>query len=106
MIEEWSENLDKIFFEGRVLTELSKAFDCIPRDLLITKLSAYGLSSDCLCYIYSYLKDRKQCVQINNNQSEFDTNISVVLQGSIFEPILSNIFFNDFFLFYSKSVRS
>ena len=76
MIEEWRESLDKIFFVGAVLTNLSKAFDCIPHDLLIAKLSAYGLSSDSLCYIYSYLKDRKQCVQINNKQSEFDTIIS------------------------------
>ena len=86
-----------------VLTDLSKAFDCIPHDLLIAKLSAYGLSSDSLCYIYSYLKDRKQCVQINNKQSEFDTIISGVPQGSIFGPILFNIFFNDFFFFIPKA---
>ena len=66
MIEEWRENLDKHFFVGAVLTDLSKAFDCIPHDLLIAKLSAYGLSGDSLCHIHSYLKDRKQCVQINN----------------------------------------
>ena len=70
---------------------------------MITKLSAYGLSSDSLCYIYSYLKDRKQCVQINNKQSEFDTIISGVPQGSIFGPILFNIFFNDFFFFIPKA---
>ena len=103
MIEEWRENLDKNFFVGAVLTDLSKAFDCIPHDLLIAKLSAYGLSSDSLCYIYSYLKDRKQCVQINNKQSEFDTIISGVPQGSIFGPILFNIFFNDFFFFIPKA---
>ena len=89
MIEEWRKNSDKIFFVGAVLTDLSKAFDCIPHDLLIAKLSAYGLSSDSLCYIYY----RKQCVQINNKQSEFDTIISGVLQGSIFGPISFNIFF-------------
>ena len=58
-IEEWTENLDKNFFVGAVLTNLSKAFDCIPHDLLIVKVSVYGLSSDSLCYINSYLKDRK-----------------------------------------------
>ena len=103
MIEEWRENLDKIFFAGAVLTDLSKAFDCIPHDLLIAKLSAYGLSSDSLCYTYSYLKDRKQCIQINNKQSEFDTVISGVPQGSIFGQILLNIFFNDFFFFIPKA---
>ena len=105
-LEEWRENLDKNFFVGAVLTDLSKAFGCIPHNLLIAKLSAYGLSSDSLCYIYSYLKDRQQCVQINNKQSEFDTIISGVPQGSIFGPILFNTFFNNFFFFYSKSVRS
>ena len=103
MVEEWKENLDNNFIVGAVLTDLSKAFDCIPHDLLIAKLSAYGLNSDSLCYIYSYLKDRKQCVQINNEQSEFDTIISGVPQGSIFGPILYNIFFNDFFFFIPKA---
>ena len=55
MIEEWRENLDKIFLVGAVLTDLSKAFDCIPHDLLIAKLSAYGLSSDSLCLFIIYL---------------------------------------------------
>ena len=72
MREEWMENLDKNIFVGVVLTDLLKAFDCIPHDLLIAKLAAYELSIDSLCYTYSYLKDRKQCVQINNKQSEFD----------------------------------
>ena len=51
MVEECKENLDNNFIVGAVLTDLSKAFDCIPRDLLIAKLAAYGLNSDSLCYI-------------------------------------------------------
>ena len=50
---------------------LSKAFDCIPHDLLITKLSAYELNGDALKYIYTYLKNRKQCVRVNNVCSDF-----------------------------------
>ena len=42
MIEEWRENLGKIFFVGVVLTDFSKAFEFISHDLLIAKLSAYG----------------------------------------------------------------
>ena len=86
-VEEWKENLDKNVIVGAVLTYISEVFDCIPYDLLIATLSAYGLNSYSLCYIYSYLKNRKQCVQINNEQSEFDTIISGVPQGSIFWPI-------------------
>ena len=62
---EWQKNVDNNLIVEAVLTDLSKAFDCIPDDLLIAKLSAYGLTSDSLCYIYSYLKHHKQCVQIN-----------------------------------------
>ena len=102
MVEEWKKNVDNNLIVGAVLTDLSKAFDCIPDDLLIAKLSAYGLTSDSLCYTYSYLKQHKQCVQINNKESEFDTIISGVYQGSIFGPILY-IFFNDFFFFIPKA---
>ena len=38
LIEEWKEKLDKGFFAGAVLMDLSKTFDCIPDDLLIAKL--------------------------------------------------------------------
>ena len=88
MVEERKQNLDNNFIVGAVLTDLSKASDCIPHDLFIAKLSAYGLKRDLLCYFYSYLKGRKQCDQINNEQSEFDRIISGVPQGSIFGPIL------------------
>ena len=103
MVEEWKQNLDNNFIVGAVLTDLSKASDCIPHDLFIAKLSAYGLKRDLLCYFYSYLKGRKQCDQINNEQSEFDRIISRVPQGSIFGPILYNIIFKDFFFFIPKA---
>ena len=49
MIEEWRENLDNNSFVGAVLTDFSKAFDCISHDLLTAKLSACGLTCDPLC---------------------------------------------------------
>ena len=38
MVEEWKENLDNYFIVIAVLTDLSKAFNCTPHDLLIAKL--------------------------------------------------------------------
>ena len=48
---EWRKKLDDNFLVGAVLTDFSKAFDCIPHDLLIAKLAAYGLSEEALMYI-------------------------------------------------------
>ena len=48
---EWRKKLDDNFVVGAVLTDFSKAFDCIPHDLLIAKLAAYGLSEEALMYI-------------------------------------------------------
>ena len=38
--------------------DVSKAFDCVPRDLIIVKLAAYGFEIDALQYILSYLTER------------------------------------------------
>ena len=97
LLEEWRENLDKNYVVGGVLIDLSKAFDCAHHDLLLSKLAAYGLDESFLCYIYSYLLNRKQCVRINNINSDFLNVIPGVPQGSLFGSILFNCFFNDFF---------
>ena len=83
--------------------DLSKAYDCIPHDLLIAKLAAYGVDNSSLSFIYSYLSNRKQRVKINDSFSEF-VNISLgVPQGSILRPLLFNIFLNDLLLFPRES---
>ena len=63
LIENWKTALDSNLFTGAVLMDLSKAFDCIPHDLIIAKLNAYGLSFQTLTFIINYLRNRKQCVK-------------------------------------------
>ena len=97
LTEEWRKKLDNNFVVGAVLTDLSKAFDCIPHDLITAKLSTYDFSDE--AYIYSYLTNRRQCVLINNTHSQLETIISGVPQGSILGPILFNLSINDLFFF-------
>ena len=65
-IENSKKALDAKFLVVTVLMDLSKAFDCIPHDLLIAKLHVYGFSEEVITFIYSYLKRRKQKVKVNN----------------------------------------
>ena len=48
LIEECKTPLDKKKITGSLLHGLSKAFDCIPHDLLIAKLDAYGFDKEVL----------------------------------------------------------
>ena len=75
--------------------DLSKGFDFIPHNLFIAKMEAYGFSEDFLTFLHSYLKRRKQSVNINNVHSMFQILLSAVPQVFILGPLLFNIFIND-----------
>ena len=103
LIEEWKEKLDNGFFAEAVPKHLSKGFNCVPLDLLIAKLNAYGFDRKSLVFFYSYLKQKKQCLNLNNIQSTFKTLLSENPQRLILRPLLFNIFINDLIGFIKKS---
>ena len=97
MVEKSKETFDKGGLGGALLTDLSKAFDCIKQDLLIGKLAAYGFDSHSLSFVFSYLKETKQRTKIHNSYSPYANIACEVRQGSILGPLLFNINICDMF---------
>ena len=98
MLETWKKQLMKKC-GGAILTDLSKAFDCINHDLLIAKLGAYCFDESALGFIRSYLKERQQRTKVGNAFSLWREVLFDVPQGSILGPLLFNIFLNYIFVF-------
>ena len=56
----WQKELDNSGFTETLLTDLSKAYDCLPHDLLIANLEAYGFDRSSLRLLMDYLNSRNQ----------------------------------------------
>ena len=55
-----------------LLTNLSKAFDCINNQLSIAKRNVYGVDTNLLYFLASYLEKRKQRTKMNASYSNSD----------------------------------
>ena len=60
MPEKWKNAVEKGKLFGGLLTDLSKAFDCLLHELIIAKLNTYGFNLPALKLMQSYLSHRKQ----------------------------------------------
>ena len=100
MTKKWRKCLDKGGEgggSGTILTDLSKAFDCILHDILIAKLAAYGFDYQPLRIMESFLSNRQQRTKINNAFSRYSEIIYGVPQGSILGPLLFHVYICDIF---------
>ena len=78
-----------------VFIDLTKAFDTVNHDLLVSKLNVYGIRGIAIHWLSNYLTNRKQYVNVDGHSSNLLDVTCGLPQGSILGPILFLIYIND-----------
>lgn len=78
-----------------VFVDLSKAFDTINHDVMLTKLKHYGIRGLAHNWYNSYLSNRCQCTKFKNCTSQSKKIVCGVPQGSLLGPLLFILYIND-----------
>lgn len=89
--------IDNKLISALILLDFSKAFDKINHEILCAKLKYYGCNNVVLSFFRSYLFDRYQKVEIDNQSSSLGIISSGVPQGSVLGPLLFLLYTADIF---------
>ena len=102
LINQVNLSIDKKLHTIGIFLDFSKAFDTVNHDILLHKLSHYGIRGKALEWFESYLSNRTQYVCLNNIKSQSRKVECGVPQGSVLGPLLFVIYVNDFYKSSSK----
>lgn len=82
-------SLDKKELVTLLSLDLSKAFDCVPHELLLAKLRAYGVAEHGVALLRNYFSGRSQGVKVGDKLSSWLPVIKGVPQGPSLDPFSS-----------------
>jgi hypothetical protein len=83
-----ADSLDEGAMTDAVLIDFSKAFDLVPHDRLLTKITAAGVDSRVVVWVREFLSRRSQRIRVGGQLSEEVTVTSGVPQRSVLGPLL------------------
>ena len=90
------ESFENNLYTSGVFIDLSKPFGNVNHSKIIKKLEIYGIHVKNHKWFNSYLRNRKQYIQIDDkNKTHFLSVTCGVPQGSISEPLLLQLYVND-----------
>ena len=80
---------------GIYCSDVSGAFDRVDSELLLRKLESFGLNAKLISVIRSWLQQRQGFVIVNGEKSDPMRLFDMVFQGTVWGPILWNVYFGD-----------
>ena len=103
LLQAWQKELNNSGFIATILIDLSKAYNCLPQDLITATLGGNGHDRTSLGLLMNYLNSRKQRTKVVSSYCKWAKIKRGIPQGSILGTLLLNIFINDLFFVIENS---
>ena len=88
-----------------IMLDFSKAFDTVPHQHLLKKLSFYGIDGKLHHWLSTWLTKRSQRVVVDGCESEYVSVLSGIPQGTVLGPVMFLLYINDINNNVSSSLR-